>query len=143
MPKSISQKEKIFCLNYLANGNNATRAYIDAGYSENGARVTAHQTLKRQHIKEFLSKFVDEKVRKLEITFEWKLEKLKQCVEAAMLEDPETGQVLLDNHSALLGAITELNKMQGHYAATKVDTIHTLDFADELKELIRQNEREC
>ena len=54
------------------------------------------------------------------------MQKLKKCIELAM---PEVdGETVLANHKALLGAIAELNKMQGHYAPERtLNTTVTVD----------------
>jgi phage terminase small subunit len=126
MQHELSPKEHKFCLAYLQNGNNGAQAYRDAGYNGNPDTVKsqAYKLLNMPKIKDFLHKHIDKVEKKLEITFEWKLKKLKQCIEASMVEDEETGQVLLENHNALLGAIAELNKMQGHYSAEKTHNLH-------------------
>lgn len=141
--KEPTLRERKFCLLYLANGQDAKHAYIDAGYSPNGAAVTAHQALKRPHIKNFIAKHIKKVEKKMEITIEYKIKKLKQCIEAAMIEDPDTGKVILDNHSALLGAISELNKMQGHYSAEKIQNLHIVAEAEgkDIKVLTKQFER--
>ncbi len=144
--KEASIREKLFCLYYLENGGVGARASRDAGYSAKTAAAAsaASQLLKRDRVKKFLAEKRKEMEEKLEVTFDWKIKKLRQCVDAAMLEDAETGKVLLDNHTALLGAISELNKMQGHYSAEKIHNVHVVAEAefDEIKALTAQYEKQ-
>lgn len=46
----LTPKQERFCAEYLANGLNATRAAIAAGYSPNGAEVTASQLLRNPKV---------------------------------------------------------------------------------------------
>lgn len=135
-------REEMFVKHYIANDFNATEAAVAAGYSPNGAKVTACRMLQKPRIKELLKRQMQKTERKLEITFEWKIKKLKACVDSAINE--VDGRELVTNHNALLGAINELNKMQGHYAPEKRQVEHSMDKeqAAALKELIKQHERE-
>ncbi|HCY40452.1 MAG TPA: terminase small subunit [Prolixibacteraceae bacterium] len=47
----LTKKEQVFCYEYLANGFNATRASIKAGYAENSATVTGSRLLRKANIK--------------------------------------------------------------------------------------------
>jgi len=77
----------------------------------------------------------------MEMSAEWKLEKLKQCIEASMIESD--GKVQLVNHKALLGAISESNKMQGHYAAEKKQISVSEEKEDrDFKELVKSQMKE-
>lgn len=117
VPK-LTTKQRLFCKAYLANGCNATQAAITAKYSKDSAKEIGSENLTKPLIQQYLQKRMRKVEEKLEITTEWKMQKLKQCIELAM---PELeGLVELKNHKALLGAIAELNKMQGHYSAEKV-----------------------
>lgn len=140
--QKLTKKQELFCNAYLANGFNGTQAAIHAGYSEDSAKEIASENLTKPNIKEFLDKRMKKVEEKLEITAEWKMQKLKQCIELAMPE--AEGKIVLANHKALLGAIVELNKMQGHYAAERTfNTTVTVDAdLETAKELTQKYRRE-
>lgn len=46
----LSLRYESFCQHYVTNGFNATQAYISAGYSPNGAGVSAHALLKKSNV---------------------------------------------------------------------------------------------
>lgn len=142
MQKNLTPKEKLFCKAYLANGFNGTQAAITAGYSEKCARQIATRLLTKVHIKQYLQKRMEKIEQKLDMTVEWKLEKLKKCIELSLPEID--GETVLANHNALLGAINESNKMQGHYAPEKhQNTNLNADMEkDQLDELLKQYEKE-
>lgn len=86
---------------------------------------------------------------KLVDMFTWKTEKLKQIIEVNVpgqqtntVDYNDNGQVVQQNsgrynYGAAIAAISELNKMQGHYAATKTVNVDLKVDADmrKLKEL--------
>lgn len=140
--QKLTKKQELFCKAYLANGFNGTQAAIKAGYSEDSAREIASENLTKPNIQDFINKRMQKVEEKLEITAEWKMQKLKQCVELAMPD--KDGVTVLANHKALLGAIVELNKMQGHYAAERTfNTTVTVDAdLESAKELAQKYRRE-
>lgn len=50
MAKKLTAKEERFCYEYLANGFNATKAALTAGYSQKNARTIGCQNLAKLHI---------------------------------------------------------------------------------------------
>ena len=66
---SLSDKHKAFCHEYIKDMN-GTQAYIRAGYSEKGARVSASQLLSNPNIQEYLAELVQEKFDKANVTTE-------------------------------------------------------------------------
>lgn len=135
--KKLTPKQKKFCKTYLVNGFNATQAAISAGFSEKSADKIGSQVLGKTRVKEFLHKRMAEIEEKLDMTAEWKLEKLKKCIELSMPEI--NGETVLENHNAFLGAITESNKMQGHYAPQKTES--KLD-DEQFKQLLKECEKD-
>lgn len=109
--KQITDKEKRFCLEYIANNFNACDAAKKAGYSEEYYLKNSYKLPKKLRIKEFIAERIAETEKKLEITFEWKLLKLKNIIEDFHKVEPKTA----------INAISELNKMQGHYSPEKRD----------------------
>jgi phage terminase small subunit len=49
--KKLTKKERRFCYEYIANGFNATRACIIAGYTERSAPVTGSRLLRKANVK--------------------------------------------------------------------------------------------
>lgn len=80
------------------------------------------------------------------VTFDWKIKKLKKIAELCVSDDA----VHIDqiNPTAATGAISELNKMQGHHSAEKhlnvsmnVDTdLQTIQSM--MQDLLEKNEKE-
>jgi hypothetical protein len=141
--KKLTPKEVKFCLNYLANGQNATHAYRDAGYTAKNpgvARIGGFKTIRKPHIKQYINEHLKKVHEKLEITIEWKMKMLKECVERCAIGEADKDGKL--HPSGLIGAIAELNKMQGHLAATKTDNTHIHGFDDELTALIDKHSKE-
>jgi hypothetical protein len=138
--KELRPQEKAFCLNYLANPQNAAQSYVDAGYSPNGAKVSAHKMLQKPHIKEFIQAKFKKMEEKLEITAEWKMKMLRECVERCSSGDADKDGKL--HPSGLIGAIAELNKMQGHLAPTKSENTHKHGLDTELMELVDKYDKE-
>ena len=51
----MNERQKAFCDNYISNGGNATRAFIAAGYSKNGARQSAQKLLTKTDIRQYIA----------------------------------------------------------------------------------------
>lgn len=137
----LTRKQDMFCRYYVANGFNATQAALKAGYSKDTASEIGCENLKKLQIAEKVEELKAKMESKIEMTAEWKLEKLKKCIEASMIEDKKGVQVL--NHKALLGAITESNKMQGHYAVEKKSDDNAMKEAvEQLNELIEKHKKD-
>lgn len=139
--KALGEREKHFCMNYLSNGFNAAKAYRDAGYSAKGADVSAVAILKRPHIKAYIDKKVTKMEEKLDITFEWKLKKLKQAIDCSLIESDD-GKAELVNTSGFLGAMSELNKMQGDYSAEKRVQVIRDERLEQIQDLVRKYSKE-
>lgn len=57
----MTDKQKRFCEEYLANGLNATKAAIDAGYSQKTAYSIGNENLKKPEIQDFIKEKLSEK----------------------------------------------------------------------------------
>lgn len=57
--KPLTNKEERFCYEYLANGFNATKACIKAGYKENSARVIGARLLAKVNIQDKIQAMKD------------------------------------------------------------------------------------
>lgn len=133
--KKLTAKQKLFCKAYLANGYNASQAALTAGYSKTAVGEIGHENLKKLQIKEYIAKRMDKIEEKLDITFEWKARMLKECADKCMQgEADKDGKV---HPSGVIGAIAELNKMQGHYEPEKKEI-----YQKDISELINKHSKE-
>ena len=69
----LSPKQRRFVTAYISNGRDATKAYIKAGYSKNGAAQSAARLLKNAKIAEELSRVAVAAIKETEATQEWVL----------------------------------------------------------------------
>lgn len=147
--KKLTPKETLFCKFYLSNGFNATQAAISAGYSKNCPRQLATRLLSKAHIRRYLDKRMAEIEKKLDITFEQKMELLWKTAQRCYgpsdedIEKLRIGEEVLKTFefqpSSLVSTIAELNKMQGHHAPQKTES--KLD-DDQFKKLLKECEQE-
>ena len=107
---------------YLKHGD-ATKAYIDAGYTAKHANRAAFQLINRSPIKDCID-YYRQQAKK--ITFEMKSDLLWRIAQESMqpLEDDDGKVVKWGDKDVAIKAIAELNKMVGDYAPvqTQVDT---------------------
>ncbi len=151
LEERLTVKERLFCKNYLANNFVGKDAALTAGFSEKSAKCIAYQLLKKPRIKKYLSKRLKEVEKKLDIKFEQKIELLWKTAERCYglkeeeLERLRSGETLKGvfefQPEALIKAVAELNKMQGHYAEQKAPD-NTEEDAKKLDEEIKKHERD-
>lgn len=67
LPSDLTDKQKMFCLEYLVDFN-ATQAAIRAGYSENTASEIGSENLGKPHIQTFIQESIKERQTRTEIT---------------------------------------------------------------------------
>ena len=79
----ISKQQKAFITYYFNNGLNATKAAIDAGYSEKSAMSIGCMLLKKPHIAAKIEELKQEIADKIEIDVEWLQNELVTNVHAA------------------------------------------------------------
>lgn len=89
MPKlnGLSTKQRLFCEFYVAHGLgdskfNATKAAVEAGYSEKSARVIAAENLSKPAIQQEIQRLIKEIEEKSQITPELVIQKIKEGLEA-------------------------------------------------------------
>ena len=111
--KKLTQKQYSFMNNYVQNGFNATQAARDAGYSQKYADAKAYDLVNHPAISERISVACQKATETTEITFQWKIEKLKQVISSC------ENSPLAQDKRVVIEAISELNKMQGDYAPDK------------------------
>lgn len=116
--KPLKSQEQLFVNCYVNNGRNGTDAAITAGYSKNGAKVQACKLLKRENIKAAIEahdkKLVASVKKSAKGSQSWKRRKL------ILIADKLSRELDAKTAKAVIGAISELNKMDGHYSAEKV-----------------------
>ena len=114
MKAHLTQRQEQFCTHYVTNGFNARQAALDAGYSYNYACVKAHQLVNHPLVKERIDSASQKAETSLGMTFEWKLSKLQEIIEAhsGAPHSPQSAKVVI-------AAISEVNKMTGEYAPHK------------------------
>lgn len=79
----LTPMQQAFILAYMANGHNATRAALTAGYSPNGADVAGYLLVhKTPRVADEIARLNDLAYKKNEITAEWILQSLKAVAEA-------------------------------------------------------------
>ena len=73
---SLSPKQKRFCEEYCANGFNATKAAISAGYSEKSVATNTTKLLNNTKVKEYVEEYKQSLTVSASITVEGILERL-------------------------------------------------------------------
>lgn len=124
----LRQRQKAFVQYYIANGFNATRAAISAGYSRKTAYSIGHENLSKPEIRSFMEQTMKEMMDEAGAGVKWRIEMLKLAVDKAV-----TGQTNKDgvvDVDGVIKPIQELNKMQGTYAPTQTQNALTAVVAD-------------
>ena len=91
---------------------NGTQAAIRAGYSPNGAKVTASRLLTKSNLRALLKRRQAETAARLQVTREDVVRGLLETIEMAK----EQGDA-----QAMIRAAAEINKMLGFYASEKAE----------------------
>lgn len=138
--KQLTMKQLKFCEAYIENGGDSRKAAIEAGYAESSASVSANYQLNQPNIQKFLKSKMKPVEKKIGITFEWKMKKLKKIVDNKIPDDSE----IIEDASVAIQAIAEMNRMQGDYAPTKSINANLNVEADkeQLDLLIEEHRRE-
>lgn len=92
----LTAKQRLFCLEYLANGCKGARAARSAGYSPECAKQQALENLRKPAIRRFLEKRLEKRVARLELKAERLDQELARCayVDPGQLQNPETGEAI-------------------------------------------------
>ena len=108
--KKLTLKQELFCREYLKDFN-ATRAAIEAGYSENAASEIGWENLRKPQIQEFIQQKAEERAKRVEIDADYVLSNIKTIGERCMQAEPvkikidgeeqETGEYKFDSSGAL------------------------------------------
>ena len=103
--RRLTTRQRDFILNYMANGHNATRAAIAAGYSPNGADVTGWQLVHTTAgVKEEIDRLAELAAKKSGINATYILSSLKEVADACKVKKTE---VLLDGTTVEKGGVAD------------------------------------
>jgi hypothetical protein len=131
--KNLNSMQKRFIVEYVLNDGQGTAAARAAGYKNINAGNVACELLAKPRIKEMVKELRALQKKKLEehldVTFDWKLRKLKFVMQQGLPE--EEGQEIDPELAAIgLRAMELANKMQGHNAPEKHATLNLHADAD-------------
>ena len=129
--KRLNPRQILFALR-LASGMNQTEAWINAGYSKNGARQSSCRALTNVNISAYLDFLMQPKEDAVIMSLQEKRERLRQIVFGTE-GDGFTG-------ADRIRAIAEDNKMAGHYKSDKME-LKVNPWADLLKKIRRSEDR--
>lgn len=114
---ALSAKHELFCREYTKDGN-ASRAYVAAGYSENGASTSAWRLLKNAQIKNRIAEIQKDLDQEHRITVESIIKDfLKDRAKARELNKPNDA----------IKATIEIAKIFGYYAINNAQMYPELD----------------
>lgn len=85
MPKLKNPKHEMFCKEYIKDLN-ASKAYLRAGYSNNGANCASSKLFAKDNIRQRIMELKDKRSEKLEITTDDVLRKLQKWVDSDLTE---------------------------------------------------------
>lgn len=134
----LTLKQKRFVEEYIKNGGNGTRAAEAAGYSKKTCGEIAYENMKKPQIKNHFQKSLENIEERLGITAEWKAKMLKRCVMRCMPKEKNKSM----RPTGMINAISELNKMQGHYAVVKSEVNANVSISEDIqkaREIARSN----
>lgn len=129
--KELNNKQKIFCREYVKNGNNGTQAYMKAypNCSEETARRNASKLLTNTDIQNYIKELQDKAESKDIMTTIQKKEFLTNMI----LKDLDATK------NEKLKALDILNKMDGEYTE-KINISGELSYEKTIREVVDENE---
>lgn len=107
------QKQHKFLEEYIKNGFNAYQASMAIGDTPRIAQKVSYLYLKKPYVQEQLERLLRRMKDQHNVTFDWKIKKLKKVVDISIPDDAL--EITEMDPEAGLKAIAEMNKMQGHY----------------------------
>lgn len=131
----MKEQYQRFCEEYLSNGFKAREAAIAAGSKETSAALNACRWMKHKEVIDYIRMRTTQLREKCDITREWKMQKLKLCIESSIIKVNDVETAI--DPKTIISAVGELNKMQGDYAPEK----HEHDISENLDELLQQYRR--
>ncbi|HEY2567185.1 MAG TPA: terminase small subunit [Candidatus Aquirickettsiella sp.] len=138
LPNGLTIRQTKFCQNLIIPPHNATQAAISAGYSPHIAKTIGSRLKTNPKIQDYLKSLQSDLESQMTVNYEWKLNKLKQIVEAFI----KSKENLISNKvNSAIQAISEMNKMQGHYSAERHVNFNIKTDPDlqQLEDLIKQH----
>lgn len=105
--KDLTPKQRRFCDEYLANGNNGYAAAVAAGYSPNSAKEIASENLTKPNIKKYISEKQEAITKRLGVTAE------RVISEAARIAFGDIGQLFNED-----GTLKDLEDMDAYDRAS-------------------------
>jgi len=135
--RGLNYRKVIFVEHYIRNGGNGRQAAIEAGYAEKSADAQASVMLVNPKVRKLMKERMEQKIDSIHLTYESKLQSLHEMFKLAMSgKNTKSGKADLQ---AAKSIISEMNKMQGHYAADKRWTTVVnadIDKTEDVEELI-------
>ena len=127
----LTPKQALFVANFLANGMNATNAYISAGYSENGAASGACILMSNIKVIDEIAKKTNKRLAKLEITADYVLqtiqatiERCSQAEQVIFCGEPVEGKYEFDAANVLKGS-----ELLGRHLKLFTDKVEVTEFS--------------
>lgn len=116
--KELDPRRKKFAVEYLTNGLNASAAARSIGCTGGYAIKRGCELLRNSKVQNYIRQNLELVEKKLDVTLEWKIKKIKKVIDNAIPDDEEQAFIAEHARVGLMG-ISELNKMQGDYAPLK------------------------
>lgn len=137
--KPLEPRQEAFCQYYVANGFNATRAAVSAGYSENSAQEIGSQNLSKLIIQERIAELMVETVKKARKGADDVYEMASQIAFldiGEVIEMDESGAYLKEGKK-LSDIPTEIRRLIQNVKSriTKFGVVNEIIFPDKLKAL--------
>lgn len=139
MATTLTPKQEMFCKEYIIDFN-ATRAAIEAGYSEKTASVIATQNLGKLYIQEYIAQLMKKREERTEITADMVVVELAKIAfhDIRKLYDEHGNMIAvqdLDDESAATIASFKSRKEKTGKDASDYDIIDEYKRIDKLKSL--------
>lgn len=122
--KELSDRHRMFCDEYLANGMNGTRAYLKVYKSvkkEEVARAAAARLLTNVNVEAYIKSKQEEQSEKSLMTYEELVNKFLWIVKNAEEEGTPTKEGKVPDRSNMVSALKEVGKLLSHYPNEKLD----------------------
>lgn len=85
MTQKLTDKQKIFCNEYIKDWN-GSKAAVAAGYTVAGARQAAHKLITKDYIRTYINKLMHKRIDMAEINAAFVLKELYECWNADVLD---------------------------------------------------------
>jgi len=112
----LTDRQRVFIKEYIANGNNGTQAAIKAGYSKKAARQAAVETLSKPYIEQEKDRLMSKIADEAGCTKEFVLKRLKTASDLCFEEYGSTALKALELIGKHHGLFTEKQEVtvKGH-----------------------------